>query len=88
MNKVTVILGSARSDGNTAALVERLIANLREQTNVFDLANLAFEPFEYQLYGDRDDFRSVVDTMLKSQHIVFATPVYWYAMSATLKAFF
>ena len=88
MNKVTVILGSARSDGNTAALVERLIANLREQTNVFDLANMVIEPFEYQLYDDRDDFRSVVDTMLQSQHIVFATPVYWYAMSATLKAFF
>lgn len=88
MNNVTVILGSARSNGNTNALVERLIAKLRDQTNVFDLANLAIEPFEYQRYGDRDNFRSVVDTMLQSQHIVFATPVYWYAMSATLKVFF
>lgn len=85
MNDVTVILGSVRSDGNAAKLVERLSENLGEQLNVFDLSKLNIEHSEYERYDDRDDFRSVVAMMLQSQHIVFATPVYWYAMSATLK---
>jgi multimeric flavodoxin WrbA len=88
MNNVTVILASARNDVNTAKLVERLSENLGEQAKVFDLSKLIIEQFEYERYDDRDDFRSVVAMMLQSQHIVFATPVYWYSMSATLKVFF
>jgi multimeric flavodoxin WrbA len=88
MNNVTVILGSARSDGNAAKLVERLSENLGEQAKVFHLSKLIIEQFEYQRYDHPDDFRSVVSMMLQSQHIVFATPVYWYSMSATLKVFF
>lgn len=88
MYRVTVILGSARSDGNTAAIAQRLVEILGEQTNVFDLSKLNIENFQYERFDDRDDFRSVVAMMLQSQHIVFATPVYWYSMSATLKMFF
>lgn len=88
MNNVTVILGSARSDGNAAKLVERLSENLGEQAKIFDLSKLIIEQFKYERYDDRDDFRSVIVMMLQSQHIVFATPVYWYSMSATLKVFF
>jgi multimeric flavodoxin WrbA len=88
VNSVAIILGSARSDGNTAALVHHLGAKLFKKTNVFDLSRLIIEPFEYDLYTNRDDFRSVVDMILQSQHIVFATPVYWYSMSARLKVFF
>ena len=88
MNSVTVIFGSARSDGNTAALVQYLNTKLGGQTKVCDLSKLVIEPFEYDRYDDRDDFRSVIDMMIQSKHIVFATPVYWYSMSATLKVFF
>lgn len=88
MNNVTVILGSARNDGNTAKLVQRLSENLGKQVKIFDLSKLIIEPFEYERHDDRDDFRSVVAMMLQSQHIVFATPVYWYSMSATLKVYF
>lgn len=88
MSNVIVILGSARDDGNTAALVQHLSENLGKQTKVCDLSNLIIGPFEYERYDDRDDFRSVVEMMIQSQHIVFATPVYWYSMSSTLKVFF
>jgi multimeric flavodoxin WrbA len=88
MNNVTVILGSARNDGNTVKIVEYLRKNVYQQAKVFDLSELIIEQFEYKRYDDRDDFRSVVAAMLESQHIVFATPVYWYSMSATLKMFF
>lgn len=88
VHSVTVILGSARSDGKTAALVQHLSARLGGQAKVCDLSKLTIEPFEYDRYDDRDDFRTVVAMMLQSDHIVFATPVYWYSMSATLKVFF
>ena len=88
MHSVTVIFGSARSDGNTAALVQHLSANLGKQTNICDLSKITIEPFEYGRHDDRDDFRNVVAMMLQSDHIVFATPVYWYSMSAALKVLF
>lgn len=87
-HSVTIIFGSARSDGNTAALVQHLSAKLGGQTQVCDLSKLRIEPFTYGRNGDRDDFRTVVAMMLQSDHIVFATPVYWYSMSATLKVLF
>lgn len=88
VRSVTVIIGSARSDGNTAALVQHLSAQLGRQTMVCDLSKLTIKPFEYGRHDDRDDFRTVVAMMLQSDHIVFATPVYWYSMSAALKIFF
>ena len=72
----------------TALLAQHLSAKLSTQARVCDLSKVAIEPFEYERYDDRDDFRTVVAMMLESEHIVFATPVYWYSMSVPLKAFF
>lgn len=55
---------------------------------VADFSTLAIGPFDYARHDDRDDFRSVIEMMLASEHIVFATPVYWYAMSGAMKVFF
>jgi multimeric flavodoxin WrbA len=88
VNRITIIFGSARSNGNTASLVQHLSAKLGGQANVCDLSKLTIEPFEYERYDDRDDFKTVIGMMLESQHIVFATPVYWYSMSSTLKVLF
>lgn len=88
VNRVVVIFGSARCNGNTAALVQHLNAKLGGQAKVCDLSKLTIGPFQYDRYDDRDDFRTVVAMMLQSEHIVFATPVYWYSMSATLKVLF
>lgn len=49
---------------------------------------LTVGPFVYSRHDDRDDFLSVIGMMLASEHIVFATPVYWYSMSGTMKGFF
>ena len=35
-----------------------------------------------------DDFLAIVEKMAVAEKIVFATPVYWYAMSGSLKIFF
>lgn len=88
MSRVTIVVGSARGDGNTACAVDHLVQQLGNDITVIELAMLAIEPFDYSRHDDRDDFRSVIHLMLESEHIVFATPVYWYAMSGTMKTFF
>jgi multimeric flavodoxin WrbA len=87
-NRVTVIMGSARSNGNTALAVRHLNQQLGHGADVADLSMFAIGPFDYLRHDDRDDFRSVIGMMVANEHIVFATPVYWYAMSGTMKAFF
>ncbi|MEJ7160146.1 flavodoxin family protein, partial [Staphylococcus caprae] len=34
-----------------------------------------------------DDYKKIIDQVLASDTIVFASPVYWYSISASLKAF-
>jgi putative NADPH-quinone reductase len=44
--------------------------------------------YDYAHTNDGDDFRIAMEAMLAHDRIVFATPVYWHAMSAPLKIFF
>jgi len=87
-NRITIVMGSARGDGNTASAVRDLSHQLGSKVDVADLSTLTISPFDYLRQDDRDDFQSVIKMMLTSEHIVFATPVYWYSMSGTMKAFF
>ena len=41
--------------------------------------------YDYAHTNDGDDFRIAMEAMLAHDRIVFATPVYWYAMSAPMK---
>ena len=89
MEQVLAITGSARGDGNTALTVahlRRALALADEQ--VIDLQSCRLEPFRYDPPPPADDFPMIVDRLLAHQHIVFATPVYWYAMSGVMKMFF
>ncbi len=52
------------------------------------LPSLRIEPFTYETADHGDDFRAVVDQMIHHRHIVFVTPVYWYAMSGLMKTLF
>ena len=83
---ILVIAGSSRNDGNTWALIDPLLATL-DCASVIDLNALTIAPYDY---GERidDDFLSVAKAMVNAKAIVFASPVYWYAMSAQMKVFF
>ena len=87
-SRVTIVMGSARGDGNTASAVLHLSQKIGARAALTDLSKLTIIPFEYGRHDDHDDFRSVIRMMLESEHIVFATPVYWYSMSARMKVFF
>jgi multimeric flavodoxin WrbA len=85
---VCIILGSARADGITALAVERLRCSIGSNAKIINLLSLDIERFDYTRTNDRDDFRSVINEVLVSRHVVFATPVYWYSMSGVMKTFF
>jgi multimeric flavodoxin WrbA len=87
-HRVTIVMGSARGDGNTASTFHHLNQRIGSRMDIADLSALSIGTFDYRRHDDRDDFHSVIGLMLGSEHIVFATPVYWYSMSGVMKVFF
>lgn len=86
MARALAILGSARSDGHTAALLTRLIDGF--ECDVVDLNAARIAPFHYdQRYPADDEFMGIVERMIASPIVIFATPVYWYSFSAVMKTF-
>ncbi len=85
MNKVVIILGSARSEGNTGMLVEKIA---KDEIEIVDLTKKKIQHYNYEHKYEPDDFLEIVQKMIDADVILFATPVYWFAMSAVLKTFF
>jgi multimeric flavodoxin WrbA len=83
MNTI-VILGTAREDSNTLNAVKELCPFSAYE--IVDLRSLKMAPYSYS--SVEDDFLMVAKKMAAADNIVFATPVYWYAMSGSLKNFF
>ena len=79
------ILGSARSNGNTAAVLTRFLDG--RVCDVFDLLALQLAPFDYSQQYPPDGFLDLVRRMVEAPVVVFASPVYWYSVSAVMKAF-
>jgi multimeric flavodoxin WrbA len=84
--RVAVVLGTSKSDGNTRTLVDEFIA--KSNADIFDLSLLEISFFDYLHKNNGDDFIPLIHKLVTYDHIVFATPVYWYSMSAQLKVFF
>lgn len=57
-------------------------------SELLDLAGLDIRPFDYRGPSRRDGFDVAVDRMLAASALLFATPVYWYAMSGLMKTLF
>ena len=81
-----IIQGSSRSLGNTS----RIVSYVRAKTS-FDLIDLKTKNIGYYDYGQHnqnDDFLPLMrDITQRYEILVFATPVYWYTMSAQMKTF-
>lgn len=82
-----VIVGSSRSDGDTAKVVQQLQQIM--DCDVVDLNEYAISYYDYDHANKNDDFLPLMRTVIQDyQNIIFATPVYWYTMSGILKVFF
>lgn len=81
-----IILGSARSDGNTRKVVDWV--SDRTGIEVIDLNTRHIGYFDYAFTNREDDFLPLAEEILQYDTLIFATPVYWYSMSAVMKTFF
>ncbi len=57
------------------------------QIEVVDLAEKAITEFDYEHRNRNDDFESLMDYVLSFEQIIFSSPVYWYAVSPSMKIF-
>ncbi|MDU0354050.1 NAD(P)H-dependent oxidoreductase [Paraglaciecola aquimarina] len=80
-----IILGSSRSDGNTAKLVAQFSTQISAE--VVDLSSYNILPYDYEFQNQNDDFLPLIDRLLTFDRLILASPVYWYSPSGTMKVF-
>jgi multimeric flavodoxin WrbA len=85
MLSTIALLSSSRRFGNTGRLVDRIA--LQTNIEVVDLAGLRMSSYDYEHLNRDDDFEPLMKRVLAHDQIVFATPVYWYAVSPAMKVF-
>ncbi len=100
--RVLGVNASARTDGFTAELLEKVLEaarNLGAHTERLDLVkhpfplcagNYSLDPAacgpETCVQGPWDGFGRIAERILNADAVVFATPVYWFSVSAQMKA--
>jgi len=85
--KILVVLGSARGQSDTEKLLHILLNDVVYTR--LDLLDYNLAPYTYNgSYPEDDDFLKVADALLQHDTIIWATPIYWYAMSGLLKTCF
>lgn len=95
--KVVVLLGSPRKGGNSAALAERIAEGARAAgatVETFYLHGMTLKPctacegcHQPESTGCviEDDMQKIYPKMAAADALVFASPIYWFTMSAQLK---
>jgi multimeric flavodoxin WrbA len=97
MPQITAIYGSPRRKGNTSLLLNQAVAGARKQgatVNEFVLRDKKISPC-LEIYGCakngycviKDDFHEIRDSMLKSDGVILASPIFFYTVSAHTKIF-
>lgn len=81
-----ILLASSRPNGNTEQL-SNLIAE-KFSSKIINLSKLNISQYDYNHANITDDFIPLVEQIQNYQKIIFATPIYWYAMSAQMKLVF
>lgn len=91
--KIVIINGSARK-GNTLRAIDAFIqgASKKNEIEIIQPDRLHIAPCKgcgvcqcYKGCVDQDDTNSTIDKIASADMILFATPVYWWGMSAQLK---
>jgi NAD(P)H-dependent FMN reductase len=79
------LLSSSRRYGNTGQLMDRIAKELNIE--VIDLTGLRISAYDYDHLNRTDDFEPLMKHVLAHDQIIFATPIYWYAVSPAMKIF-
>lgn len=80
-----ILFSSARRHGNTGRLADSVAAELNAE--LVDLEAMDIAPFAYDHANRHDDFEPLVARILDVDNLILASPVYWYSVTPTLKAF-
>jgi len=100
--RVLGVNASARTDGFTAELLDEVLEAARRKGATTERLDLVKHPFplcvgnysqdpsscgpETCVQGPWDGFGKVAERILNADAVVFATPVYWFSVSARMKA--
>jgi multimeric flavodoxin WrbA len=85
MLSTIALFSSSRRLGNTGELIDRIALELNIE--VVDLASQRMSSFDYDHRNRSDDFEPLMRRVLAHDQIIFATPIYWYAVSSAMKVF-
>jgi len=89
--KIAVLYGGTRDQGNTELLTEKAIHNL--DVEKIYLKDHTIVPLVDQRHSEggfqeiNDGYNSIIDRIRDAEVLIFATPIYWYSMSGTMKLF-
>ncbi|GGB62611.1 flavodoxin family protein [Virgibacillus dakarensis] len=88
---VAVIYGGTRECGNTEILTEQAVQNISVEK--IYLKNYQISPIKDQRHTEggfqdlNDDYNYILERILCHDILIFATPIYWFSMSGTMKLF-
>ncbi len=85
MRSAIALFASSRRNGNTGQLLDRVAAELG--IAVIDLSQKSISAYDYEHRNRTDDFEPLMEHILGFDQIIFASPVYWYAVAAPMKTF-
>ncbi len=86
-NKIVIIEGSARKNGDTYRIIEGLAKEVN--LDVISLLDYSIGHYDYRHANADDDFIPLLESLLETYDtFLFITPVYWYSMSGRMKVFF
>ncbi|CAH9061423.1 hypothetical protein PSECIP111951_02487 [Pseudoalteromonas holothuriae] len=86
MRNTLILFSSANENGNTFKLTNQVMNNLaNEQVRFFHIDKLNFADYNYNNQYSYDDFYRIVEALDWADNIIFASPVYWYSVSANMK---
>lgn len=79
------MFASSRRNGNTGRFMDAIANALA--IRVIDLGEKHIAPYDYQHRNRDDDFEPLMARMLDHDQLIFASPVYWYAVAPQMKIF-
>ncbi len=99
MSDILIFNGSPRKKGNTAALINECIRGMGEAGKEVEIANLNKMKIKGCQFCDwciknskltcvtKDDMSELYPKLLQSKVIIFASPIFWFTVSAQMKLF-
>ena len=85
MSNTIVLFSSSRRNGNTGKLLDDVARQIN--IDIVDLAEYNISEYDYEHKNINDDFLPLIKKILNYENIIFASPVYWYSVTPSMKTF-